>query len=71
LRFHVAAEGGWDAGGAVACLSAALLIHFGAPLEAAILLALGGVAASFVLLRRYYAIRTPAAGGRRDESTVL
>lgn len=54
LRFHVAAEGGWDAGGTTGCLVAALSIHFGAPLEAVILLALMGVAASFVLLRRYY-----------------
>lgn len=55
LRFHVAAEGGWDIGGAGGLLSAALLVHLGAPLSSAILLALAGAAAAFVLLRRYYA----------------
>ena len=55
LRFQVAAEGGWDVGGASGALAAALLIGFGAPLSAGILLALLGVAGNFLLLRRHYA----------------
>lgn len=55
LRFHVAAEGGWDIGGAGGSLLAALLIGFGAPLSAGLLLSLLGVAGAFLLLRRYYA----------------
>ena len=55
LRFQVAAEGGWDIGGASGSLLAALLIGFGASLSAGILLSLLGVAGAFVLLRRYYA----------------
>jgi MFS transporter, DHA1 family, inner membrane transport protein len=55
LRFQVAAEGGWDIGGASGSLLAALLIGFGAPLSVGILLSLLGVAGAFVLLRRYYA----------------
>ena len=54
LRFHVATEGGWDAGGAAGCLAAAGLLWAGAPLSAAILLSLLGTTAAFVLLRRYY-----------------
>lgn len=59
LRFHVATEGGWDAGGSAACLITALLLSRGAPLAAGVLLALLGAAAAFVLLRRYYR-RIPA-----------
>ena len=55
LRFHVATEGGWDAGGASGSLAAALLLWLGAPLSAALLLPLVGVTAAFVMLRRYYA----------------
>ncbi|ODR96049.1 hypothetical protein AUC69_02190 [Methyloceanibacter superfactus] len=55
LRFHVATEGGWDAGGAAGCLVAALLAGAGVPLGVSILLPLIGAAASFVQLRRYYA----------------
>jgi Major Facilitator Superfamily len=54
LRFHIATEGGWDFGGAVGCLVAALLIAAGLPLAVGILLSFGGIAASFVLLRGYY-----------------
>ena len=54
LRFHVATEGGWDAGGASACLIIALLVSHGVPLAAGVLLALVGAGASFILLRRYY-----------------
>ena len=55
LRFHVATEGGWDAGGASGSLAAALLLWLGAPLSVALLLPLVGVTAAFVMLRRYYA----------------
>jgi hypothetical protein len=54
LRFHIATEGGWDAGGAAGCLVAAMLAATGLPLAIIILLSLGGIAASFVLLRGYY-----------------
>jgi hypothetical protein len=54
LRFHIATEGGWDAGGTSASLLAAGLLWAGAPLSLAILLALVGTAAALVLLRRYY-----------------
>lgn len=54
LRFHVATEGGWDAGGAAGCLAAAGLLWAGAPLSSAILLSLLGTSAAFALLRRYY-----------------
>jgi len=54
LRFHIAAEGGWDLGGASALLIAAGLLAMGVPIAAAILLSLPGALASFQLLRRYY-----------------
>lgn len=54
LRFHVATEGGWDAGGTAGCLLAAALVALDAPLPVCILFSLLGVMASFVLLRRYY-----------------
>jgi hypothetical protein len=55
LRFHVATEGGWDTGGATGSLAAAFLLWIGAPLSMALLLPLLGVAAAFIMLRRYYA----------------
>jgi MFS transporter, DHA1 family, inner membrane transport protein len=55
LRFHIAAEGGWDLGGASALLIAAGLVAIGVPIGACILLSLLGAMAAFVLLRRYYA----------------
>jgi DHA1 family inner membrane transport protein len=54
LRFHIATEGGWDAGGASGCLLAAGLLWAGVPISFAILLSLLGTAAAFMLLRRYY-----------------
>jgi len=54
LRFHIATEGGWDAGGAAGCLIAAALAAAGWPLAWGILLSFGGIAAVFVLLRGYY-----------------
>jgi DHA1 family inner membrane transport protein len=58
LRFHVATEGGWDIGGALGLLVAALATGFGMPLSASILLSLAGVGAIIVMLRRYYTNRT-------------
>lgn len=54
LRFHIATEGGWDAGAASGCLAAAGLLWAGAPISLAIALALFGAGAVFVLLHRYY-----------------
>ena len=54
LRFHIAAEAGWDAGAASGCLIAAILLWAGAPLSLGILLSLCGTVAIFALLRRYY-----------------
>src|SRR5215831_16323703 len=55
LRFHVATEGGWDAGGAAGLLIAATATEFGLPLGGSILLSIAGLAAIAILLRRYYA----------------
>jgi hypothetical protein len=55
LRFHAAAEGGWDAGGASGCLLIALLTWLGVPLSVCILTALPGIGLSYRILRRYYA----------------
>ena len=54
LRFHIAAEGGWDAGAASGCMVAGALLWAGAPISLGILLSLLGTAAIFTLLRRYY-----------------
>jgi len=54
LRFHIATEGGWDAGAASGCLIAAGLLWADAPISLAIWLSLLGTAAVSVLLRRYY-----------------
>jgi MFS transporter, DHA1 family, inner membrane transport protein len=65
LRFHIAAEGGWDLGGAGGNLAAAGLLAAGAPLGLAILFSLPGSIAAFVLLRRYFKqfpASRPAAG---------
>jgi MFS transporter, DHA1 family, inner membrane transport protein len=61
LRFHIAAEGGWDVGGASALLIAAGLLTAGVPIGAAILLSLLGAVASFLLLRRYYGVLSRTA----------
>ena len=62
LRFHVATEGGWDAGGAVGLLVAALATGLGMPLYASVLAAMAGVAAAGAMLWRYYA-SIPASTG--------
>jgi hypothetical protein len=60
LRFQVAAEGGWDAGGSAGLLVAALATGCGLPLSASILMSMAGIAGTTALLRRYYAV-TPAS----------
>lgn len=54
LRFHIAAEGGWDIGCCTGCLVAAALTAAGLPLSVPIILGLIGAAASVVLLWRGY-----------------
>lgn len=54
LRFHVASEGGWDAGCAAGCLVAAALAALGVPLSVAIALTVPGVLVSAAVLWRYY-----------------
>jgi DHA1 family inner membrane transport protein len=62
LRFHYAAEIGWDIGGLLACLAAAALCAYGASLQAVIVLALPMVAfQAFVLDASYAASRTGIA----------
>jgi len=63
LRFHIACEAGWDAGGASGMLIAAALLQAGAPLGAAIALSLLGTAAMFTLLWRHYGAKTPLPAG--------
>jgi len=55
LRFHVAAEGAWDVGGAGGLLAAALATGFGMPLSVSILFSLAGIGSITVMLRHYYA----------------
>jgi MFS transporter, DHA1 family, inner membrane transport protein len=54
LRFHFAIEGGWDAGGLVACLIAAVAWGAGVPPSFVLLLSLVGIAAQARLLSRRY-----------------
>jgi hypothetical protein len=54
LRFHFAAEGGWDAGGLVACLIGAAAWGAGVPPSFVLLLSLLGIAAQARLLWRRY-----------------
>jgi MFS transporter, DHA1 family, inner membrane transport protein len=61
LRFQFAAEGGWDAGGALAGGIAAAICFFGLPVEAAILPALPMVLVQALLLDRSYASQYRAA----------
>jgi hypothetical protein len=66
LRFHIAAEGGYDAGAASGCLISAALLQAGAPFSAPILLSLLGTGAGFLLLRRYYrSVRQDSAAAPR------
>jgi hypothetical protein len=70
LRFHVATEGGWDIGGSAGLLTAALILASGAPLWAAILLSLAGVATMSYILRRYYTANAKLAGVEAGSSAV-
>src|SRR5262249_29869033 len=65
LRFHIAAEGGWDLGGASAGLIAAALLWLGAPIGVGLLMSLFGALAAFLLMRRYFAatMSHPATAG--------
>jgi len=54
LRFHIAAEGGWDIGHVAGCLVAAGAIARGATLAEVIPLGFLAVVAQVLLLRRYY-----------------
>jgi hypothetical protein len=54
FRFQMATEGGWDVGCFAACLITAALAALGVSLAVALLLALPGIAAAALLLRRYY-----------------
>jgi MFS transporter, DHA1 family, inner membrane transport protein len=62
LRFHFAAEGGWDCGGAAACLAAAAILSAGATLPAVLLLALPAIPIQALLLWRRHA-RLPSGDG--------
>jgi len=59
FRFQMATEAGWDIGGFSACVIAAALVASGVPLAVVLLLALPGLAAAALLLRRYYGQRAP------------
>jgi hypothetical protein len=61
LRFQMAAEGGFDAGAAAGCLTAALLLHARVSLSADLLLPLLGVFGMLAMLRRHYGTIAPAA----------
>lgn len=65
MRFQIAADGGWDAGAAAACLTAAAILQLGAPMPLAILLSLPATAALVWLLRGYYA---KAEAGQASEA---
>ncbi|MEJ0044074.1 MAG: MFS transporter [Rhizomicrobium sp.] len=55
LRFHIAAEGGWDIGVTTGLTAAAAITWFGYSIAWGIALSFVGAAFVFVLLRRYYA----------------
>lgn len=59
LRFHIATEGGYDAGCAAGLMTAAGLLWAGIPLGLVLLLPLAGVLAQSVLLSRYYSAAEP------------
>jgi hypothetical protein len=71
LRFHFAAEGGWDAGGTAACLLAAAVCAADAPLQAVILLALPMVAVQCWLLIASYARHGRARAGAATAAPII
>jgi MFS family permease len=54
MRFHIAAEAGWDIGISLGLIAAACIVWLGFPVSYSILVSLVGSAMVFVLLRRYY-----------------
>jgi DHA1 family inner membrane transport protein len=69
LRFHIAADGGWDIGCASALLITAGLVGMGVSLAAGVLLALPACAATTWLLWRYYG-EHPEAGEVEVEASL-
>jgi hypothetical protein len=55
LRFHIAAEGGWDIGVTTGLSFAAVLVWLGLPIAYGILISLVGAITVFYLLHRYFA----------------
>ena len=54
MRFHIAAEAGWDVGGMAGLAGAAGLVALGVSADRAVLVALIGIVLGTALLRRYY-----------------
>ncbi len=54
LRFHIATEGGWDAGCGLGCLLAAGVIALGVSLAHTVLLGMAGTATALAYLRGHY-----------------
>jgi hypothetical protein len=54
MRFHIAAEGGWDIGVSTGLSLAAFLVWLGVPVAWTILISLVGLTFVFALLQRYY-----------------
>jgi DHA1 family inner membrane transport protein len=69
FRFQMATEGGWDVGCFLACLIAAALVAWGAPLAVPFMLALPAVAAAAILLRRYYVARPFGSGAENTRNS--
>ncbi len=59
VRFHIATEGGYDAGCSAALLCAAGLLWLGVPFAVVLLLPIAGAAAQALLLSRYYGAEAP------------
>ncbi len=55
MRFHIAAEGGWDVGVSTGLAVAAAIVWAGYPIAWAILMSMVGATSVFFLLQRYYA----------------
>ena len=58
LRYHVVAEGGWDAGTAASCLISAALIHFGFSYFWPLLVALFGCGLGYLVLTNTFEVKT-------------
>jgi len=71
LRFHFAAEGGWDIGGVIACLIGAAAWAAGVAPSIILLLGLIGIAVqAWLLRRRYYAHARASARSREPVAAV-